>query len=75
MASPLPDIGRYCDLNRVDERIDIGLDTDLRRPEFRRETFLLFFESHLLHRSHPGCVYFLLPALAARLGLDPDQRM
>jgi Alpha-glutamyl/putrescinyl thymine pyrophosphorylase clade 2 len=75
MANPLPDIGRYCDLNGVEERTDIGLATDLRRPEFRRETFLIFFETHLLHRSHPGCVYFLLPALADRLGLDPDQRM
>ena len=66
MSNPLPDIGRYSDLYGVKERIDIGLDTDLRRPEFRRETFLLFFETHLLHRTHPGCIYFLLPALADR---------
>lgn len=40
---------------------------DLRRPEYRRETFMRFYGFHLRHRSHPGCVYSLLPALA-----DPD---
>jgi hypothetical protein len=75
LSNPLPDIGRFTDLNGSEEQQDIGLSTDLRLPQYRRETFLLFYENHLAHRSHPGCVYFLLPALVDRLNLDLDQRM
>lgn len=68
-------VGRHCDLIGIDERTDIGLQTDLRKSEYRRETFLRFYEAHLSWRGHPGCVYFLFPALVERLGLTVDQRM
>lgn len=38
--------------------------TDWRLPENRREAFLRMYTIHLQYQIHPGCVYFLLPALA-----------
>lgn len=48
--------------------------TDWRLPENRREAFLRFYGFHLKYRSHPGCVYALLPAIAEAYDLDDDQR-
>lgn len=48
--------------------------TDWRLPENKREAFLTFYRFHLEHRSHPGCVYALLPAIAEAFDLDDDQR-
>lgn len=48
---------------------------DLREPRARRATFLRFYESHLKHRSHPGCVYFLFPEVIAHGDLDVEQRL
>lgn len=48
--------------------------TDYRLPEHKREAFLAFYRFHLEHRSHPGCVYALLPAIADAFDLDEDQR-
>lgn len=48
--------------------------TDWRQPSLKEEAFLTFYHFHLLHRSHPGCVYALLPAIADAFELDEDQR-
>lgn len=48
--------------------------TDWRLPEHRREAFLAFYRFHLKYKSHPGCVYALLPAIADAFDLDADQR-
>ena len=40
---------------------------DWRLPEHRREAFQRFYSFHLKYRTHPGCVYFLLPHLAQRM--------
>lgn len=47
---------------------------DWRLPENRREAFLRFYGFHLKYRSHPGCVYSFLPAMAEDYGLDQGQR-
>lgn len=47
---------------------------DLRKPQFRREVFHRFYTFHLTYRSHPGCVYYLLPYLAEVEGWDEEQR-
>lgn len=47
---------------------------DWRLPENRREGFMRLYTHHLLHQSHPGCVYPLLPAIAEAYDLDEDQR-
>ena len=48
---------------------------DFRRPEFRREVFLRFYEWSLKTRSFPGCVYFLMPYLANILTWGIEQRL
>ncbi len=48
--------------------------TDWRLPENRREMFQRFYTFHLTYRTHPGCVYFALPAIAEALDLDEDQK-
>ena len=48
---------------------------DWRAPEFRREAFIDFYEFHLRHRAHPGCVYYLLPYLAERYDWTPEERL
>ena len=47
---------------------------DWRLPEHRREAFQRFYSFHLKFRSHPGSVYYWLPAIADGLELDADQR-
>lgn len=56
--------GRWSDL-APDRREVKALQTgfDFRRPEYRREVFLRFYEYHLKYRAHPGAVYYLLPYL------------
>lgn len=47
---------------------------DWRLPENRREAFQRFYTFHLTYRTHPGCVYFMLPAISAMLGMtDADK--
>jgi hypothetical protein len=41
----------------------LQVQTDWRLPEHRRKVFLDFYEFHLKYRSHPGCVYYLMPYL------------
>jgi hypothetical protein len=48
--------------------------TDWRLPENRRTAFERFFAFHLKYGTHPGCVYFWLPAIADAYDLDDDQR-
>lgn len=64
--------GRYCDLIGEKEVKDFTTTDDLRLPRFRREVFHRFYTFHLKHKTHPGCVYFLLPALAEKEGLDTE---
>lgn len=49
-------------------------ERDWRLPEHRRELFQRFYSFHLEYRAHPGCVYFMLPALADTYDLDADGR-
>lgn len=62
--------GRYCDLMKIDEVQDLEYGMDFRRPEYRREVFLRFYEFHLKYRAHPGGVYFLLPWLTGNLSAE-----
>lgn len=67
--------GRYCDLLGLDEVQDLEAGQDFRRPEFRREVFLRFYEFHLKYRAHPGCVYFMMPYLYKKFNWTMDQRL
>lgn len=46
---------------------------DFREHAYRREVFLRFYEFHLRYQSHPGGVYFLIPALRAHYGWSVEQ--
>jgi hypothetical protein len=48
------------------------MTTDWRLPENRRELFQRLYTFHLKYKSHPGCVYSLLPAMAEHYDLDDD---
>jgi hypothetical protein len=47
---------------------------DFREKRYRRAVFQRFYTFHLRYRSHPGGVYFALPALARHHGWDEEQR-
>lgn len=49
--------------------------TDYRLPENRRETFHKFYEFHLKYRSHPGCVYYLIPYLGNKYGWNKEDTL
>ena len=57
------------------EVTDLTPGLDFRLPEYRRETFLRFYEFHLKHRTHPGCVYFLMPYLREKYGWDQEEAL
>jgi hypothetical protein len=47
---------------------------DFRLPQYRPEVWHRFYSFHLKHRSHPGGVYYALPAMACAEGWDLEQR-
>lgn len=67
--------GRYCELNGIAEvsRLEVGMD--FRKPEYRREVFLRFYEWSLKTRSFPGCVYFVMPHLYKNFEWDHESRL
>lgn len=59
----------------LEEVSELKVGMDFRRPEYRREVFLRFYEFHLENRSHPGCVYYAMPWLAQKHKLDREQKL
>jgi hypothetical protein len=68
-------LGRYTELNDAEEVSELEPGLDFRLPQYRREVFLRFFSFHLRYGSHPGCVYFLMPYLAARCGWTMEEKL
>jgi hypothetical protein len=68
-------IGRYCELNNIEEIKDLKVGMDFRKPEYRREVFLRFYEFHLKYKSHPGGIYFAFPYLSKKFNLDIEQNL
>lgn len=50
------------------------MSRDWRLPENRREHFQRLYSFHLKYGTNPGCVYHLMPSVAAALDMDEDQR-
>ena len=67
--------GRYCQLLGLDETPLLEQGMNFRRPEYRREVFLRFYEFHLKYRSHPGGVYFLMRHLPRVFNWTAEQRL
>lgn len=59
----------------VEEISELRAGMDFRRPEYRREVFLRFYEFHLENCSHPGCVYYAMPWLVEKHKLDQEQKL
>lgn len=72
MTSP-SSIGRWCELNNVEELSTLSEGLDFRLPKYRRKVFLDFYGFHLKYRAHPGCVYFYFPFLKKEFNLDTEQ--
>lgn len=68
-------IGRYCDIHGLTPVDDLRAGMDFRKPEYRREVFLRFYEFHLKYRAHPGGVYYLFPYIAKRQNYDMEQKL
>lgn len=67
--------GRYSKLSTTSETSHLTKGLDFRKPEYRREVFLRFFEFHCKYRSNPGCVYFLIPYLAKTYNWNTEQKL
>lgn len=62
-------VGSYCDLHTLEPVSILERGMDFRKPEYRREVFLRFYEFHLKYKSHPGGVYFLFDCIRQYYGL------
>ena len=52
---------------------DLKYGMDFRKPEYRREVFLRFYQFHTEFKLHPGLVYLLIPYLSKRLNWTREQ--
>ena len=68
-------IGSYCELNNITPNNKLVKGLDFRKPEYRRETFLRFYEFHLKYRAHPGAVYFMFNYLRERFNLTQEDML
>lgn len=68
-------VGRYCSLHGLQEVTNLQAGMDFRKPEYRREVFLRFYEFQLRYRSHPGCVYYLFPYLFDKYRMTAEQKL
>lgn len=59
----------------LEEVSALKVGMDFRRPEYRREVFLRFYEFHLENRSHPGCVYYVMPWLVKTHVLTAEEKL
>jgi hypothetical protein len=68
-------IGRYSDIHiGVPEVSDLQAGMDFRRPEYRREVFLRFYEFHSKYQSHPGAVYYAFPYIFEFYAFTTEQK-
>jgi hypothetical protein len=59
--------------NRASTSLDLQYGMDFRKPEYRREVFLRFYQFHTEFKLHPGLVYLLIPYLRERLNWNLEQ--
>lgn len=53
----------YAEKNKVEDVRELKSGMDFRRPEYRREVFMRFYEFHLKYKGHAGAVYYAIPYL------------
>ena len=68
-------IGRFTQINNIQEVKDLQYGMDFRLPKYRREVFLRFYEFHLKYRAHAGAVYYAFPFLFEKLQMTEEQKL
>ena len=68
-------LGRYCEILNITPVQELKQGVDFRKPEYRREVFLKFYEFHLKYKSHPGAVYYVMPYLANKYNWNMEQKL
>lgn len=66
---------RSCESQGIQEIQQLEYGMDFRKPEYRRECFLRFYQFHLKYKSHPGCVYSILPFLFKYYNFTDEQKL
>lgn len=61
-------------LSQVENISHLEPGMDFRKPEYRREVFLRFYEFHTKYKAHPGAVYYTIPYLIEAFNLDAEQK-
>jgi Alpha-glutamyl/putrescinyl thymine pyrophosphorylase clade 2 len=62
--------GRY----NNDETSVLEYGMDFRKPKYRREVFLRFYEYHLKYKAHPGAVYYIFPYLIEKFNISEEDK-
>lgn len=60
---------------RAVEGLKVVEGVDLRKPEYRRDSFHYFYEFQLRTKGHAGCVYFIFPYLFERLNMNEEEQL
>jgi hypothetical protein len=68
-------VGDYCKLSKIKQVSELIQGMDFRKPEYRKEVFLRFYEFHLKYKSHAGAVYFMLPFLKEKFNLTDEEML
>ncbi len=68
-------IGRYCQLNGIQEVAELEIGMDFRHPKYRREVFLRFYEFHLKYKAHAGAIYYTFPFIFERYNMTDEQKL
>jgi Alpha-glutamyl/putrescinyl thymine pyrophosphorylase clade 2 len=68
-------LGTYCLRNGLQEVKDLQKGMDFRKPEYRREVFLNFYEFHCKYNAHPGAVYYAFPWLFNKYQMTMEQKL
>jgi hypothetical protein len=67
--------GSFCEILNVSEVSDLEYGMDFRFPQYRRETFLRFYQFSCKYHLHPGIVYMLMPFLAKKYKWGVEERL
>lgn len=72
----IQEIGRWCEKNNFGfEDKNLVYGCDFRKPIFRREVFLRFYEFHSKYKSHPGAVYIAFPWLSTHYTMSVEDKL
>lgn len=59
----------------TDDSIQLSKGMNFKDVKVRRQVFMDFYEFHLLHKAHPGAVYYVFPEMFEMHNMDIEQRL